>query len=49
MRGRVTIPVVPVPVPVIVPGPVPGHLGPVLHRVVPGVGDHAETGGSCAK
>jgi hypothetical protein len=47
LRGRVTVPVIPVPVPVVVPGPVPAHLVPILHRVVPGVGDHAETGGSC--
>jgi len=47
LRGRVTVPVVPVPVPVVVPGPVPGHLVPVLHRVVPGVGYHTETGWSC--
>jgi hypothetical protein len=48
LRGCITVPVVvSVPVPVVVPGPVPGHLVPVLHRVVPGVGYHTETGWSC--
>ena len=48
LRRGVAVPVVvSVPVPVVVPGPVPGHLVPVLHRVVPGVGYHTETGWSC--